>query len=121
MGSVLGVVHSVQEHQRGFDRSISGCVCQCVTTMLYSLSKYIKYLTSSILLVPLEVPLPFELGAAISTPHRILATGVYIVYRVVCPNFGHPAQTSDTLSKLRTFTFHVNILIFSQKNIFQQL
>ena len=32
MESVLGV----HEHQRGFDRSISGCVCQCVTTMLYS-------------------------------------------------------------------------------------
>ena len=26
----------VHEHRRGFDRSISGCVCQCVTTMLYS-------------------------------------------------------------------------------------
>ena len=32
MESVLGV----HEHRRGFDRSISGCVCRCVTTMLYS-------------------------------------------------------------------------------------
>ena len=30
--SVLGV----HEHRRGFDRLISGCVCPCVTTMLYS-------------------------------------------------------------------------------------
>ena len=29
--SVLGV----HEYRRGFDRSISGCVCQNVTTMLY--------------------------------------------------------------------------------------
>ena len=26
----------VHEHRRGFDRSVSGCVCPCVTTMLYS-------------------------------------------------------------------------------------
>ena len=31
MESVLGV----HEHRRGLNRSISGCVCQCVTTMLY--------------------------------------------------------------------------------------
>ena len=32
MESVLGVL----EHRRGFDRSISGCVCLCVTTLCYT-------------------------------------------------------------------------------------
>ena len=100
IGRRLESVLGVHEHRRGFDRLISGCVCPCVTTMLYP-----TLFTGKVLIV--KIKKTYNFLPAITLRPKLLGCVFNCLHTNMvnfgpCLLFNHDQNYPDNKSGLRT-------------------